>query len=352
MSLIDVEALLKEVSPELPCGEDLGYDAAYVELERMAQGTPEQQVGDTIVPAEEPDWRAVLNRCVELLGRSKNLRLGIFLSLALVRLDGIGGLRDGLAVLRGMVERYWDTVYPHLDPEDNNDPLERMNILASLAPQGGGYQDPMSFLRRIRETPLCRSVQWGRFSLRDISIAKGEIAAPMVAGKPPDIAVIDTAFGDTDPEELKTIAQAAADAIAQVQEMDRIVIEKVGAGKAPDVSEFIGMLQEVHRTVQDHLARRGLAEAPAAQPGAAQAGAGGGAPLSGEIRSPQEVILAIDKICQYYERCEPSSPVPLLMRRAQKLVSKGFVDIIRDLTPEALRQIELIGGVDSTAQKK
>ena len=55
---IDVEKLLTEVSPDQPAGEDLEYDPQFGELERSAQGKAEQQFGDTIIPAEDPDWKA------------------------------------------------------------------------------------------------------------------------------------------------------------------------------------------------------------------------------------------------------------------------------------------------------
>ena len=53
-------------------------------------------------------------------------------NVALLKLRGLPGLRDGLAVLRGLIDQYWDQLYPRLDPDDNNDPLERMNILAAF----------------------------------------------------------------------------------------------------------------------------------------------------------------------------------------------------------------------------
>ena len=49
--------------------------------------------------------------------------------------------------------------------------------------------------------------------------------------------------------------------------------------------------------------------------------------------------------CDYYSRCEPSIPVPLLLQRATLLVSKDFMEIMRDLAPAGLTQVEEIGGV-------
>jgi type VI secretion system protein ImpA len=59
MALIDVDALLAPVSEDAPCGPDLEYDAEFLALEDAARGKAEQQFGDTIIPAEDPDWRKV-----------------------------------------------------------------------------------------------------------------------------------------------------------------------------------------------------------------------------------------------------------------------------------------------------
>ena len=118
---IDVEALLAEIDPESPCGEDLTYDPAYLELERIAQVTPEQQIGNTIVAAEEPNWRDVRDQAMTLLERTRVLRVVIYLSLSSMKLDGLPGLRDGLALLRGTIDKRWETVHPQLDPDDDND---------------------------------------------------------------------------------------------------------------------------------------------------------------------------------------------------------------------------------------
>jgi len=130
MGAIDVAGLLEPVSAESPCGEDLEY-AGVMELDRLAQGRPEQEIGGTLVPAEEPDWREVHRLALELSASTRDLRVLVRLAQALLRTDGFPGLRDGVALLRGVVERYWDGLYPPLDPDDR-DPTFRVNTLASL----------------------------------------------------------------------------------------------------------------------------------------------------------------------------------------------------------------------------
>ena len=58
------------------------------------------------------------------------------------------------------------------------------------------------------------------------------------------------------------------------------------------------------------------------------------------------MIRVLDKICSYYQRAEPSSPIPLLIRRSKRLVSASFMDIVRDIASDGLAQIENLRGKD------
>src|SRR3546814_5695753 len=59
ISVVDVPLLLTAVSADSPCGDDLEYDASFLELERAAQGQPERQMGDAVLAAEPAEWRKV-----------------------------------------------------------------------------------------------------------------------------------------------------------------------------------------------------------------------------------------------------------------------------------------------------
>ena len=151
--MIEVEELLNPISAESPCGEDVSYDPKFLALDALVAGKQETQFS----AGEEPDWKAVRDACLELFGRSKNLRVALTLCLALVNLEGASGLRGGLILLKGLLERYWPSFYPKLDPEENNDPLERINIISSLSTPLGTFGDPMRFLQRLRRIPVANS---------------------------------------------------------------------------------------------------------------------------------------------------------------------------------------------------
>src|SRR5207249_1339798 len=138
--VFDVEALLAPVSSDQPCGADLEYDPDMLALQQAAAGKPERQVGDTVVPAQEPEWRDVANRCEALLRRTKHLGLAALLARASCKQDGYVGAVHGLALVRGLVERYWDGVYPRLDSEDGS-AMMRLNTLALFTVGDDGARD-------------------------------------------------------------------------------------------------------------------------------------------------------------------------------------------------------------------
>ena len=344
MPAFDVEALLNEISPESPCGENLEYDTAFQEMERAAQGRPEQQFGDTIVPEEDPDWKEVRKRAIDVLSRSRDLRAGVYLTSAVLHLEGLSAFRDGLLLVHGLLTRYWSDIYPQLDPDDNNDPTFRVNTITTL-------NDGRTTITGIKKAPLVQSRTLGRFSFRDIEIATGDYPRP-AEGTVAEMPTIEAAFLDGNLEEIQAVADAVREAEQLSKEIDSFLTETLGTSQAPDLSELPKTLHALLGVLDAQLARRGVGEGDddSEEGGGDGAGGGGkgGKQLSGEVRSPEDVIRALDKIIDYYNRNEPSSPVPLLMKRAKGLVSKSFLEILADLTPGGLSEAENIRGVDTT----
>jgi type VI secretion system protein ImpA len=340
MSVIDINELLRDVSPDSPCGDNLEYDPAFGELERAARGKEEQTLGDATVAAEPPDWRDVRDRATALLGRTLDLRVAVYLTRALLNTNGLAGFCDGLALLRGLLERYWDCVHPQLDPDDDNDPTFRINTLVTLC-------DRDATLLGVQEAPLVSSRALGVFDQRHLLIAKGELPAPADASDDvPNQATIDAAFMDADIEELQATEDFITRSSGDLAAIDAILMDKVGSSQAPDLSALSNMLKSMQAEVSGYLARRGVGEATEAEAGdEAQPGATV-RPVSGEIASREDAVRMMDKISDYFQRHEPSSPVPLLMGRAKRLVSLSFMEILKDMAPGGLSQASTIGGIE------
>jgi len=127
--------------------------------------------------------------------------------------------------------------------------------------------------------------------------------------------------------------------------------DQVGVTEAPDMSALSGALKEIRHVLAEQLERRGVGiggedEASEIMEGTTTgAAATGQRMIVGEIASREDVIRTLDKICDYYKRYEPSSPVPFMLKRAKKLVTMDFVELLRDLAPNATEQTDLIFGL-------
>ena len=357
MSDLNIELMLQPISADKPCGEDLSYDPEFMELERLIQGTPEREMGDVKIAAEEPDWRDISRRCQALLTRTRDLRIMVYVTLAELKLRGAPGFRDGIVLIQKSVETLWPTLYPALDPDDNNDPTFRVNAIAAMSPQGDVFGDILKFPDRLRSMVLADSKQIGRICLRDILISNGELTPPEGEARK-DSAIIDAAFKSANPDSLAAIAKAVDESIQAWDAMDAALTAHIPAGQAVDLQgsrKILAAIQAAMRQRMGHAENNDSVKQADSTPRGVTAGgqgstAAGGANkvnafANGGISSRADCNRAIDEICRFLESTEPSSPVPLLLKRAQRLIDKNFIDVISDLSPDTLAAIKALAGL-------
>ena len=324
---LDLEQLLSAVSEEAPAGPDLEYDPLFGEMERAAEGKEEQQFGDTIIPAEEPDWRELKNKSLQIVGQSKDLRAAIHLTRALIHTDGFEGLSNGLALIKGYMDNYWESVHPQLDPDDNNDPTIRINTLINIC-------DSFVYLAAINKIPVVASTVMGKFSYRDIQVASGNLQASETDQQEPSLDQIDAAFRESPDEENQNTLNLINAASESVSAIEARLNELVGIDQAPDLSALTKLLHQIG----DEVAQRcGLESISDSAENSGDSTATGAAQVQntapGTISSRDDVIKTLERITQYYEKNEPSSPIPLLLDRAKRLVKMDFYEIVQDLAP-------------------
>ncbi|AJX33853.1 type VI secretion system protein TssA [Burkholderia oklahomensis] len=328
-----IESLLAGVAPDAPCGANLEYEQDFLRLLESATPHPEQQYGDTVIPAEAPDWGAVERLALELSARTKDLRVAAYLARSWTELRGIPGYADGLKVVAGMLDRWWDDVHPRLDADGDHDPTLRMNALAEVA----GAHDCARAARR-------QALFDGGPSVRDaerVFDGRDAGAEPYPGGRERLIADLTRARDGGQPT-----VQAAFAALDALDAIRAHVASKLGGEWAPDTSDFEKALR---RIVRDGLPPPAAPQAEdasgaAAATDAADAATNGRAWRDAEVTSRDDVQLGLDKMCRYFELHEPSHPAPILLRRAQRLLSLDFYEIIRDLAPESLPKLDMLSG--------
>ena len=330
-----IDKLLAPVSPDKPCGPDLSYDPGFESLETILKGKPEVEMGSVKKPAEPPDWGELKSKSMEFLGKSKHLRVASMACCSLLKTGGLEGFLDGLQLMKGLLEQYWPTVYPLLDPEDNNDPTQRLNILGALTAARGSVDSWLKIMEYLYTTPVCRPKGAPPITFDDIQAAKlkasGAEGAPANA---PDLASLRGAI-------LNGAAQAEAhhkmleQSLEAAQGIDQFLTTTLGAGNTISFEGLKNVLKEMIEGVKSVLPGGATEGDPGAEwAGASDGGSGadaGGIQVSGSIRSREQVVRAIDNICRYYDQVEPSSPVPYLLRRAQKLARMDFVQAMQEL---------------------
>ena len=314
-----------------PCGDDLTYDAEFLAMENSARGKSEQQFGDTLIPAEPPDWRVVERQAAALLQRTKDVRVVANLCRAWTNVRGLPGTADGLQLMADLLERYWETLHPL--PEDGTDHYMRMNAVALLG-------DLTGLVRELRDAEFLRAT-FGSVSIRGAeALARGHAGESHGAASVEQLrAGVAQAWARGD-DTLRAVV-AAGEALARIQSLC--------ASKLPShqLAE-LGALQGLLATLSDLLPRETgtLPEEGALSEGVlVSAVSEGGPALQGLLRNRDDAINQLMRIAEFVERTEPTNPAPLLIHRAAKLMRMGFMDILRELAPQSLSQVEVATGI-------
>lgn len=336
----NLAALLEPVSEERPCGESLeGGVLATLDSLRLfglsrSPDAPLDEHEAKYKTRKLPEWGEVRTLALEGLNKSKDLRLLAFLATAALRTDGLAAYFETLSVASKWLDTYWKEVYPLVD----DDAIERRNALNCFA-------DQMAVLERLRRTTLVASRQHGQFSLRDIDIAKGTLPPGKDEARA-EAAQIDAAFGEMSTDSLTSLQQGAVEALDALRQMDARMREVGGPDVAPEFEPLLAVVGRLQALFQEYLAARTATAGGASEPADGAAATGTAATgVPGAIASRQDAIRALDAVADFFRRSEPSSPVPLLVDRAKRLVSKNFLEVLEDIAPDALSGARAVGGL-------
>jgi len=332
------ESLLQPITTDQPCGESLEDTPLLASFDALRLFGQKSRSPDAPPGPDEsrkpPDWVEVRTTALDALSKSKDLRLLAYLGTALLRTDGMPAFFDTLRVASRWLEAYWPQVYPLID----EDAIARRNALNCFA-------DPMAVVERLRRTSLVSSRQHGTFSLRDVDLATGQIP-PGNGDVKPDEAPINAAFAEMPLDQLSALQQQVADAMAALSTIDAKMRTESGPEVAPSFDPLSAQLVKMNRVLRAQLASR---PDGAAAPGDEGVGEPSGFGSVGPIKSRQDAVRALEAVADFFRRNEPSSPVPLLLDRARRLVSKDFLEVLADIAPEALGVARAAGGLKDGA---
>ena len=138
----DLAALLAPVPGDAPAGVELRGDSSpqsrYFRLRDAraeARAAERAMEADDATTASPPQWRTVRDLGIEVIsGASKDLEIAAWVTEALLRCDGLVGFIAGVRLMNGLVDAYWDDLFPQPDDEGM---ATRVGPIAGLNGQSG-----------------------------------------------------------------------------------------------------------------------------------------------------------------------------------------------------------------------
>jgi type VI secretion system protein ImpA len=327
------DSWLADVAPDAPCGPDLQYDQDFLALEAAARGKPEQQYGTTIIPAEEPDWPGLAKSASALLDRAHDLRVLVYYARAATHTEGLRGLADALDLVREWLAKYWEPLHPTLVIDGDPEPEIRMYALSALADGDG-------LVRDVRAADLLRNAGI-QVTIRDAE----KILDPKIGTSDAGVGLeqLRAALADAIAKDTALLPEPAA-IVATVTAIRTELLQHLEPSELPDLAALAELMKPVAAMVED-IRTQVTGVVADGTPGASADGAPATVHGVGDIRSREDALRALDRVCDFLGRSEPTNPAPLLIRRAQRLMTMPFMDIIRELAPDATSRVESITGV-------
>ncbi|WP_416048467.1 ImpA family type VI secretion system protein [Cupriavidus basilensis] len=332
--------LMEAITKEKPCGDDLEYDPEFVLLLAKAAPKPDAQYGDFVSAPEAVSWAELERDCRRLLLRTRDIRILVLLLRCRVRMDHAAGLRNGLALLAQLLTKWPDAIHPQRVVDGEADLALRANALAALA-------DPAGLMQDVRDLPIMANGAL-RLQIRDVERSLG-MPRPADAMAPESVR-----------QQLQAVRLEHSLTLAALDEAAGIAsaIDDWAGSNLPDVRPDLGPLLKLLGMVTStaHPApARAVAERnamPPAEPDPASAAgswsriaaantaqATAAAPGSAELPMDRGAVLCdIRAARRWFETHEPSSPVALLLKQAERLAGKRFDEVFQALPADLVER--------------
>jgi type VI secretion system protein ImpA len=351
MSLLD--ELLKPIPGVNPAGENLRYAPVYDKVKEARRQDDEAPQGDWARERKIADWPLTIKLTTEALSKkSKDLQLAAWLTEAMLRKDGIGGLKDGIELLHGLLEGFWDQLYPEIEDGDAEFRAAPLQWIGD-ALEHGVKSSPLTRtglnFYQYRESRLMAYEKEAaeddtKLTVRTEAIAEGKTTPE----------AFDDSFNSTPKAwyvQLETSYNATLDKTGALGELcdSRFGDVAPSFGKLRSVLEACKqtvhiLLQKKRETEPDPVDTSAAAEPAAADgsgPGAAVARAG--AYRAAEPTDREDAVSWLVAAARFIRRNEPQSPAPYLMLRGLRWgelrASGGAVDqLLLDAPPTEIRQ--------------
>jgi len=336
--VIDFDQLLAPIPGDNPSGDNLIYRQEFDDLKQARTADdPDKYHGDAR-GMKQADWPKVLDLATEALAaKSKDLQIAAWLTEALVGIHGFAGLHDGLRLIRGLLEGFWDTLYPEIE---DGDLLGRANAIDSL--------NRPSFLLAVQKAPITNGKKAFRYSYFDWKLSSAGAEGQLPDGESTGGAGVERRISAQEWAEAQAASNRAyyEDLFRfmnrcrdECKALDEVMDQKFGR-HTPGLNGLKKGFEEIRVFVEKIVDEKRILEPDAAadsgEGAAEQAGAAAGRPgiTAGPIRSRREALRRLAEVADFFQATEPHSPVAYLLRRSinwgNMSLENWLVDVVKN----------------------
>lgn len=341
---VDIAALLSPINEETPCGRDLREGSSptsnfqMVKLARSTARSAERsnvysedgQAADDARRKIDESWRKIIELAPKILkSESKDLEVACWYLEALVRRDGIAGLRDGFELIEGLIENFWPDLFPMPDEYGME---TRVGSLKGLNGEGGSDG---ALMGPIRNSIITNSGQhraysfWEYQSAADTSrILDDKNREKEYARKGYSLQNVEAAVRDSSSDFLSHLHHDLVAALESFTRFNERLYELCGASEAPPSSGITNLLKDCISAINflggDKI-KEVVAEmemepavnneviddrpAAAATSGSAQA-------FTGEPANRDQAVKLIKSLAKFFRTTEPHSQLSYVLESA------------------------------------
>lgn len=348
-NIVNLDLMLEAIVGDNPAGEDIRQDPSptspyqTIKAARNAARAAERNaIHDGNTSEADDYWRSILQLAPDILGsQAKDLEIASWYTEGLLRSYGFSGLRDGFAIINGLIDKFWD----NLQPMPDEDGMEtRVACIAGL--NGEGAEGVL--IAPIRKAEITKGSAEGPYSfweyqqaldLQKIPDDKARQAKKDKIGF--DLEAIEKAVNETEQAYFVNLRDDIGEAIELYRNIGRMLDEHCGAYDAPPTRTIIEVLEECLSAV-NHLARHKFpveeeisedlqpsesSSETSTQATAPQIAKG---PMNRDVAFKQLVDIA-----EFFRKTEPHSPVSYVLEKAVKWGNMPLTELIQELIPDS-----------------
>jgi len=343
--------LLQPISEDNPVGNDIREDtspsSAYYAIKdarKAARAAERSNMFDGDNSEADLQWRKVAELAPDILkNQTKDLEIASWYTEALIRQHGFKGLKDGFQLIHGLIEQYWDNIYPAPDEdgiETRVAPLTGLNgegaegvlitpIRNVYITQGSVpgpfnfwmYQQTLDIDRLADEKTRKAKIEKLGFCLDDINKSITESSADFFINICDDISISLETFREIShilDENCGTNDSPPSSKITSILEECLGTVRHLGKDKLPVEEEEVEDIETDDQNTTDDSAPSGQASA-----------------IAGPIKNRRDAFKRLTELSDFFRKTEPHSPISYILERAVTWGEMPLNDLIKELIPDS-----------------